>query len=136
MKKRIELLIPTAMAAIEKNLLVPNSKSQLDVLKVYKGYISAFGSGIANSGLLTTVALFRYASSSDADKNKLLKAIYQVAFPQAIVTHPDLLSYLKKACELDEHLSIEQSKIEDAAVALKIAIRSFNLVKTDKKSKS
>ena len=127
MKERINQMIPAAMSAAENNLTKPKKSDKIP--SVYKGYISAFGSGIVNSGLLTTVAMFYYSDSSEGDRKPLLQAIFETAFSETERDKQrDFLKFLIARHKIDAHLSLEQSRIEDAAVALKLAVRTFDLV--------
>ena len=132
MKERINQMIPAAMSAAEKHLTQPKNSDKIP--SVYMGYISAFGSGIINSGLLTTVAMFYYSDSSDGDRKCLLNAIFETAFSESERGRgTDFLKFLMARHKVDRHLTLEQSQIEDAAVALKLAIRTFDLVELQKK---
>jgi CRISPR/Cas system CMR-associated protein Cmr5 small subunit len=112
MKERINQMIPTAMLAAENNLVKPKGSDKIP--SVYKGYISAFGSGIVNSGLLTTVAMFYYSDSSEGDRKPLLKAIYETAFSETERNgQTELLKFLIARHTIDPHLSLEQTQIED-----------------------
>jgi CRISPR-associated protein Cmr5 len=84
------------------------------VPKEYNGYISSFGASIRQAGLLATVLFFENTSSSAAqDRSKVLRAIeYILELPQ---------NSLKD--------NLDREKIEMAAVALKLAIRTYPMKK-------
>ena len=108
MKKRIENYIPSALNALEEVGIVKNGEFP----KEYNGYISSFGASIRQAGLLATI-LFYNAEESGAtgDRKKIIKAIEKIIDVNNLQNHLD-----KKA------------QIEDAAVALKLAIRTFKKV--------
>jgi CRISPR-associated protein Cmr5 len=84
------------------------------VPKEYNGYISSFGASIRQAGLLATILFFENTDSSAAqDRSKILRAIeYILELPRN---------------SLKNHL--DKKKIEEAAVALKLALRTYKLDK-------
>ncbi|MCX6578825.1 MAG: hypothetical protein NT166_01415 [Candidatus Aminicenantes bacterium] len=148
--KRIDKLIPTAINAITDNHIpvkncVPNE---------YKGYIDTFGAGIVQNGLIPAIIFYETAEgkpgeSNTADKekkgiyenrNKLMKAILQVirenkkeVYPPAVDT---LFEYVmaKKNAKMEEK-QIRQ-KVVDAAIAVKLALRTFAMQKKDENDRS
>jgi len=81
----------------------------------YNGYISSFGASIRQAGLLATILFFENTSgSASQDRTKVLRAIeYILELPQ------------------DDSIknNLDREKIEMAAVALKLAIRTYPLKK-------
>ena len=84
------------------------------VPKEYNGYISSFGASIRQSGLLATILFFENSSSNAMqDRRKVLRAIeYILELPQNSLRN-----------------NLNREKIETAAVALKLAIRTYKLEK-------
>lgn len=102
----------------------------------YKADISSFGTALLHNGLLPAIALF---SDSTTESNKrrlrLTNAVYYVlkaneAVPNSI-SHTDT-KLLKEALDTQgtEHRERLRSDIMDAAMAMKLAIRTFHLKKS------
>lgn len=116
MKKRIEQLIPKAIDAVETHLA--NNKK---VDSEYNGYISSFGAAVIQSGLVPAVAFYSSESSkSDKDKKKLLTAIADL-----MQIEGKLLDFV-----LQNDFPTTKDWVLDVATSLKLAIRTFELVKS------
>lgn len=114
-KKQINALMPKAIT-VAKNTLADHGA----IPSEYNGYISSFGASVSQAGLLSTVAFFENKNSnSQQDRTKLMKAIAELighkgSLIDYVIRHPDA-----------------KSQILDAAVALKLAIRTFELPKKE-----
>lgn len=84
------------------------------VPKEYNGYISSFGASIRQAGLLATILFFENETSSALqDRKKVLRAI----------------EYILGFNEHSLQDNLDREKIEMAAVALKLAVRTYKLEK-------
>ncbi|UCN01256.1 type III-B CRISPR module-associated protein Cmr5 [Sulfurimonas sp. SWIR-19] len=114
-KKNIESFIAKAITILQsefKNGEIPSA---------YNGYISSFGASVIQSGLKATIALFENKNASTKeDKNYLLKLIAKVLE----IKEKNLMTYV-----LENDNNITKQQILDAAVALKLSIRTFQLKK-------
>jgi len=114
-KKRIEEYIPKAIEVLEdefKNKGIP---------KEYNGYISAFGAGIIQSGLKPTVAIYENKQAdTKSDKDILTRLILKI-----IDSNTQEKSLLKYILNSNESEDILKEKIKDAAIAIKLSIRTF-----------
>ena len=110
MRKRIEAYIPKALEAI-KELNIADASGE--VPKQFNGYISSFGASIRQAGLLATVLFYGEKGGAEKDRQNVVKAIEKIIAK-------DIQQNIK-----DKKL---KSEVEDAAVALKLAIRTFKLV--------
>ncbi len=112
MSKQIEAYIPKALKAIE-SLNIANSNNE--VAKQFNGYIASFGASMRQAGLLSTV-LFYSNANSNAEKERE-KVIYAI---EKIIGHTIV-------CEnkVDKET---RAKVENAAIALKLTIRTYKLV--------
>lgn len=152
MRKNIEKLIPIAIKVVEKELEVEIDKKVKDkdketytmqrvkvVPSQYNGYISSLGAGLVQAGLLPTLAFYsNLQSKSEQDRLKLLKAIYRVIENQmeGELKGDELL---KKAIEIQGNTSemyLLKTQIRNAAVAIKLAIRTFELDKSVQKGEA
>ena len=110
-KKRIETYIPQVLDALIDLKIAENGQ----IPKQFNGYIASFGASIRQAGLLATV-LFYKNEQSNAEENRALvvKAIEKII-----------------GSEIIQNNSVQQDirqKVEDAAVALKLSVRTFKLV--------
>jgi hypothetical protein len=115
-KQAIEKLIPKAFEAIKANkgaLKLEDDK----LPKTLNGYISAFGSSCLQAGVCATM-LF-YANESSSAKNVGAKS----AIPNMIAS---IVGGDVKTWETDpKKANADKQKILNAAIALKLAIRSY-----------
>lgn len=141
MLRKIEYLIPAALEAVD-NVLV-KKYGQENIPSGYQSAISGFGTSLLQMGLLPTLAVYT-DKESDADiyRDVLLKALFAIVlhadskFPDenkqqlpvdtdGMVVIGQLLRQVAKAGfqrELKEQLM-------QAALAFKLAIRTYNLKK-------
>jgi hypothetical protein len=123
----IETLIPSAVQAIKTHLV--ESASTMKVKNEYLASISSFGKDIYTCGLLPTVAMYSH-SSQGVDEKQLLKALF------------DVLKTYKKSSDMDEintlfeyllplkgDKTLVQQEIIQCAIALKLAMRTFDIQK-------
>jgi len=119
--KKIENLIPHAIKVIKDAGITDG----LEVRSEYNGYISSFGASITRSGLLPTVIFFENEESgAKADRQLVPKALLHLIGQQK--NYPKLSDYIMKS---DTANSLILSEISDAAVALKIALRTYKILK-------
>jgi len=123
MKSNIDALIPFAVEAIRKKLA--DEKNPLKVEKGYNGAIASFGTGLHHSGVLATVAMFSNAQG-DVDKSKLLEAVFAVLKKRRTeIQEKTLFEFL---LQYENQLPRLKKELTDIAVALKLAMRTFDLV--------
>lgn len=141
----INNLIPKAMEAIEKVGIAKNGI----VNSTYESYIASFGANIRQSGLLPTLIFFNNDNKKGEDKgkkessSKWLQAILYLLDGETGKSGLDLIEHVinntKKTVknkynqtDLDIYeLQAMQSKIEDIVCALKMAVRTFELEKSE-----
>lgn len=112
MSKRIEKYIPKALEAITKFEIAKNG----EVPKQFNGYISSFGASVRQAGLLSTVLFYaNEQANSEQDRKKVVDAIEYI-IGHKIITAQNTIEKTTRA------------KVEDAAVALKLSVRTFKLV--------
>ncbi len=124
MKQRVEKYIPEAIESIENNILENNKvKSQ------FKGYISSFGAAIIQTGLIPAVAFYSVQGDADAERQKLIEAIKKILNEndETILSNQSLLSFLIEKFESNDNMNLWKEKIMDAATALKLAVRTFEM---------
>jgi len=110
MSRQVEAYIPKALEAIE-SLNIANDKGK--VAKQFNGYIASFGASMRQAGLLSTVLFYSNANSNaEKEREKVVKAI------EMIIGY-ELENNIKKSTRAD---------VENAAIALKLAVRTYNLV--------
>ena len=112
MRNRIEEFIPIAIETIKNVEIVKEDGS---VPKQFNGYISSFAASIRQAGLLATILFYGNANSNaEEDRKKVIEAI------EKIIGKP-----LIEDNRLND--SISRDEIEDAATALKLAVRTYKL---------
>jgi len=110
-KRKIEAYIPRAIEAIEQLAIANNG----EVAKQFNGYIASFGASIRQAGLLATV-LFYGNENSNAEKGRE-KVVYAIE---------KMIEYrIVNDNQVDKGT---RADVENAAIALKLAIRTYKLV--------
>lgn len=101
------------------------------IKKAYKGAVSAFGASIIMSGLVPTIQFYMEASDNrDSDTKKIVDAIAKIIYHDSTQQNA---GYLKE--EIMRHHNNRQEldrlkrKVTDAAIALKIMMRSYRFTK-------
>lgn len=111
MRKQIESYIPKALDAIESLKIAENG----EVPRQFNGYIASFGASVRQAGLLATVLFYsNEQSKSEEERKKVVEAIESI-----------IGISLSNINNIDR---TTRSKVEDAAVALKLSVRTFKLV--------
>jgi len=127
--RRFEKYLDRAIKVAER---LATSESKID--EKMKADISSFGTAILHNGLLPAIALFS-DSSTDSGKRrvKLLNSIYYLLqperqIPESIENHVPYLLNTALALGDAQHEKL-RSDIMDAAMAMKLAIRTFELIR-------
>lgn len=102
--------------------------------KPFKGYISSFAATVVQSGLLPTLDIYeKEDSAAEASRHLLPQAIAELLCRMGAVERRDgylLSDYWEQAAQ--DHQEKEfQKKVEQALVALKLAIRMYKAVKPE-----
>jgi CRISPR-associated protein Cmr5 len=135
--KQIEKWIPEAIAVIQEIGIA--EKDTFKVPGEFKGYFAAFAASIIQSGLLPAIIFYEMEESGAKESRDLVpKSILSLLRKQSNnQNNPELFEKEKLSGYV---LASRQPRKEDmdriikAAVALKIALRTFNL--TEQKSES
>lgn len=129
MNRKLDRLIPLALEAA-KEILAGGGDT---ISSEYNGYIASFGASVIQAGLKPAVAFNERSDSQSAkDKAILMKTLLYMVKKQNgedfDADNPDekLLSYVLEKGDQDNRL---KRQILDSATALKLAIRTFKLVK-------
>lgn len=128
--KQVEKWIPDAIQVITADKFCKEGTLKID--KEFKGYFASFGAAIIQSGLLPAVIFFENEQGdAKADRPKVPKAILHLLRKQynqeqnrPLHEYEKLSDYLLKSGQPD---SKDLAIIGKAAVALKIALRTFDL---------
>lgn len=149
---KTETLLPSALDAV-KNYIVTDG--DLSVPKQFKGYISSFGASVIQSGLMPTLAFYSDAKKAKGDRSMLIPALIFILFQKKrfevdVELEKTILDIAKKEIELPKVIhevfnwlmkTNEQNpeklrkELMDASIALKLALRTFREVDSDKKKK-
>lgn len=121
-KERVASYIPEAINLIEEFKIAQDGK----VPEEFNGYIASFGASIIKSGLLPAVVFYEAEDSgAKEDRKKLMLVILELVKENDNYNYDKLSKYIMKKQKTEINL---KNKIKDAAVAIKLAIRSFELV--------
>ena len=112
-KRRIEKFIPKAMEAIEKHGIAKDGT----VPRQFNGYISSFGASIRMAGIVPTVLFFKNSDNAEEAREKVVEAI-ETILGESLIDDDNL-----------PNRRVGRDAIEDAATALKLAVRTFKLSK-------
>lgn len=129
--KNIDTYIQEALEALKNSTLGIVQGGKIN--KTYNGYLSSFGASIITSGLLPTFIFYskKAKNNSDADRSKILTAIEKMLKK----LHNDILpndeNILQKVIAHPSDRRLKKA-IEQCAIALKLAIRTYELVDTQK----
>ncbi|WP_035068448.1 type III-B CRISPR module-associated protein Cmr5 [Anditalea andensis] len=124
-----EELIRTAIKAIEHEKIADENGQYK---RQYNGYIASFGAAIIQSGLLPAVIFFENANAnSEENKTKVINALVYVLKEHYKLAHIGLPfhSYLLQEGRNTPELLNE---VNQAAAALKLALRTFKKMKDEK----
>ncbi len=126
MKQRVEKYIPAAIEAITTEKI---TKDNGKIDKQFKGYISSFGAAIIQTGLIPAVAFYSVQGDADAERQKLIEAIKKILTDnvEVIPNTQSLLRFLIERFESNDNMNLWKEKIMDAATALKLAVRTFEM---------
>lgn len=128
--KKVEKWIPDAIEVIAANQFAEKGGLKIDA--AFKGYFASFGAAIIQSGLLPAVIFFENEQGgAKADRYKVPQAILHLLKKQYGSEQNKTLHEYGKLSEYV--LNSKQAGVKDlqmiskAAVALKIALRTFDL---------
>lgn len=137
MKKRIEKYFSKAIDAI-KEVLADGSTSK-EIPREYQGYIAAFGSSVLQMGLLPTLAVYADQDSGSAEhRHKILlvlaKTIHGTIGNQLSNDGKGALNgtaehFFTAVAQKDSLQHELKDPLLDAAVAVKLCLRTFKLTK-------
>jgi len=142
-KNRIEQYVPRAYEAIKSKHtdIATKYNDDYEVIEGLKGQIASFGSAINMGNLKSAVAFFSDQGDAKTQRQNLMKAIYliinedkDIDDEKTICKNRSLFEQIVN--EKDENKILEfKSKILDAAVAVKLAIRMCKLVEEKTETK-
>ncbi len=113
-RKRIETHIPKAIEAVKTCSIAKNG----EVPRQFNGYISSFAASVRQAGLAPTVLFFTAQTDrTEETRGKIVEAI-EAILGQSILDRNNGR----------QNPAVTRDMVEDAATALKLAIRTFKLV--------
>jgi CRISPR-associated protein Cmr5 len=123
-KKNVEKFIPYALDAIKKEF--GNGEDEISIKNEFNGYISSFGASIIQSGLAPTIAFYTNTKNrANQDRSKIINIIEEIIKKDK--KYKINKNLLLTAIENDDREFIND--VKDAAIALKLAIRTFKFEK-------
>jgi hypothetical protein len=132
-KKAVEDYIPKAYIAL-KVAGVVDEKGEID--NTFKGYIASFGAAIAQSGMLPAISYFS-ADGQSKGRSKLIISIYMLVTTTDTLPKETLFDYYLNVLNKHDNSELRKldEKIYNAAIALKLVMNLYKIVKNDKSSK-
>lgn len=126
----IEKYIPVALAVLADSTLGIVLNGKVD--KTYNGYISSFGASIISSGLLPTMIFYSKSAegNSDADRSLIPRAIEMMLKNNVVGVLSNNQKLLQQIVTRYQDKRLKQ-KIQECAIALKLAIRTYPQPKKD-----
>lgn len=127
-KKRVDEYIPRACKALLVTRIV--EKETIDAS--YKGQIASFGAMIATGSVLSAIALFSARGKTDADRTKLMKAIYAVIHGSTgEIADNALFDYVQGEKNRGK-ICFAKEEVTDAAIALKLAMNLYKPIEKER----
>lgn len=127
-KKRVDEYIPRACKALLVTRIV--EKETIDAS--YKGQIASFGAMIATGSVLSAIALFSARGKTDADRTKLMKAIYAVIHGATGEIAENALFDYVQAEKNRGKIRFAKEEVTDAAIALKLAMNLYEPIEKNR----
>lgn len=119
---QIEKLIPTAIQAVTHCKIVDKD----GVPSEFNGYISSFGAAMINSGLLPSIIFYSQGGASNERQKVILGIEYILKkHHESLLYKSSLVSTVADMVEKKSPMSWFEEKVTEAAIALKLAIRTF-----------
>jgi CRISPR/Cas system CMR-associated protein Cmr5 small subunit len=118
-------MIPGAIASVT-SCKIADTQGEVD--GAYNGYISSLGASIISAGLLPSLIFFSHKGGSQAERPAVISAIGEILKKYHFLKQSDHLLQIIETMVKDNNnaeLARMSSLIADAAVALKLAIRTF-----------
>jgi CRISPR-associated protein Cmr5 len=124
MNKRIIKLIPKAIEAVtQAKIPIKEGVDKGKIPKAFNGYISSLGASIITSGILPTLIFYGDKAASQADRPAIIHAIEIILGKGKGTLTGEVVEHYKGSNQAE--LARLTSQITDAAIALKLAIRTF-----------
>ena len=126
--KRIEKMIPAAIASVTDCGIAQRVGADYEVEAEFNGYISSLGASIVSAGLLPTLIFFSNKGGSKANRPAVIKAIEKILKTNNYLRSDEhLLKKVETFVKINNNAELARlgDLIADAAVALKLAIRTF-----------
>ena len=120
--KRIQKMIPAAMNIAGQKLV---NHGAID--RELNGYISSFGASVISAGLLPSIIFYSQKGESSG-RQKIIVCIEAILKNHGYPANLDLLQKVKTLFETNNsqpEINLLTEDIYDAAIALKLAIRTF-----------
>jgi CRISPR-associated protein Cmr5 len=126
--RNLQKLIPLAIEAIETTKIVEHDGGNKYIDGEFNGYISSFGGSIISSGLLPSIIFYSQKKGAKADRPKIIAAVEFILQKDGYGPNFKLLDKVKVlytgTLNFIEINRLSQ-KVEEALIALKLAIRIF-----------
>lgn len=129
--RKIEKLLPSALAAATKLKIAKEGENKGKISKQFNGYISSFAASIINAGLLSSIMFYSQSKEkTEAEREKLIEAIEYILKSESsniLKSNDSLIKVVEELIKNNntEKVSRLKAEILYASTALKLAIRTF-----------
>lgn len=125
-KKRVDEYIPRAYEMLKAEEIAVNG----EIDPSFRGQIASFGAMIAMGSVLSAVALFSgEKSGAEVDRLKLMRVIYDILRERREDAPNEALFIYVREQVNEGRMQQVKEEIEDAAIAVKLAMNLYNLQK-------
>ena len=130
-KKRVDQLLPRAYEVLSSVQIAQNGK----VDPKFQNQISSFASAVKNGSLISAIAFFGQQKKAAVNRTKLIEAIgLLMSGENAPANAKDALFNMAKRQLTSKQQAELKEKVEDCAIALKLAMNLYDMPKDQKDS--
>lgn len=130
MQKTVTKYFERADEAIKQFIARDKKGNPAPIESAYKGAVSSFGAGVVMSGIIPTVQF--YMASSDKRLTDSQKIVNSIAYILGYENGYKLKDAIMETVDDRSKNQEMKRKVCDAAIALKVMMRSYEFVKTEK----
>jgi hypothetical protein len=120
--------IKEAYKADEYKDMFKRDQSSIMIIEVYENYTAAFGMIVNQSGFQSAFAMYNEGNTnSDGKKEYITKLLYKILSSKRLIQETDYITC--KESIIDGNRNNYEELFKEASIALKRAIRTFEIVK-------
>lgn len=121
-KKSVEEYLPSAITALKDCKI---AKDNGEIIKTFRGQISAFGAAVSMGSFKAAVAFFSNKNGSSVDRQNLIQSLWYITQNNELKDVKDICKTILESSEPET--SEYETKFLDASIALKLAMNAYDL---------